>query len=336
MKALSGPKTWIMRKPLVVSLLAVACALPGCHTNVKYVPLTKWQLSPRKVCGYRDSDFDISRMMSLQAPSLTAHQRVSRSYDCEREMLGDLGDDYYIIGAIGAASTRGQLAAKAAACKKAARRGGDIIVWLDRQDDRKLGQVTNTVGSGRAYAYGGSAYAFGSSTSVSQQFAIDSSMGLVFRYHPEVDAMREALLGLSEERLAAYLEWLEDDLIRRRISEEELWRQVYGFVQDGEGGNASGQRSTTQASRPSAARLSRPPAAPVPLNAGDGPGQMRQRPENAKSPWHSLRPGMNAADVRALIGKPHHTSRGGRSVVWLFGEKSHVVFLDDVLQEWRE
>lgn len=325
-----------MRRPTTVLLLAAVCVLPGCHTRVKYVPHTKWNFSPREHCGYRDSDFDISRMMSLEAPSLTAHERLNRYYDYSREMMGDLGNDYFIIGSVGAASSRGRLTAKAAACKKVARRGGDIIVWLDRQDDRMLGQVTNTMGSSRAFAYGGVARAFGSSTSVSQQFAVDSSLGIVFRYYPEVDRLREDLRGLSEERLTAYAKWIEDDLAQRRLSEEEVWSEIHRFIHGGDDRRAIGKRGVRKASRPTEGLSAGAPATAVLHDAPDKSRQKSQTSTAGESPWGLLRRGMKAFAVTALIGDPIQISSGDRSEIWSYAGDSYAAFLDGELREWRE
>ncbi len=51
--------------------------------------------------------------------------------------------------------------------------------------------------------------------------------------------------------------------------------------------------------------------------------------------WRSLSAGMSPNEVRGLLGEPQQI-KGGNTALWTYSNRGEVIFLDNILHQWRE
>lgn len=229
-----------MQRTQGVLLFCVAAILSsGCTLhNIKYQAFAKNPIEPTELATAVDGNFEEAKALFEQAklPHNTARQRLQIQLRALKTLTSQLGsDEYVLIGEVyGGGNARASLETlKQAFCKKAARKGGDVVMMFNYGIQERPFvyttpgySTTNVYGS--AYSYGN--YAYGSATghttyNPGQTYAGVLSFpygnGLVFKHVPGAERRRRALMALSDEALENALEKLEEIGNNRKITFEE-------------------------------------------------------------------------------------------------------------------
>lgn len=253
---------------LIAGILAAFTSGCALH-NVGYNAFVKNKIEPVDHATVVHGVVDESKRLTEQAqlPHNTPRQRYELEREAGKLLRAQLGSqDYLVIGEVygggNAYSTLETL--KAVFAKKAATRGGDVIlIFSSGVEERPF--VYSTPGHARTNVYG-SAYSYGNYASgqatayttytPGQTYAgvmrFPRANGLVLKYVPGIELKREAISLLADPDLERVLREL--DALRADDSitlEEAVWRW----------GELTGQRDT-DSKRGSAPNGAQPQGAP--------------------------------------------------------------------------
>lgn len=230
-----------MRPALSVMLLmsSVVLSLSGCALhNVKYNAFSKNRIEAIDYATAVDGSFEEAKGLFEQAqlPHNTPRQRYAVQLRALQTLTSQLGsDDYVLIGEVygGGNAYANFETLKRAFCKKAARKGGDVVMMFNYGIQERPFvyttpgySTTNVYGS--AYSYGN--YAYGSATARTtytpgQTYAgvlrFPHGNGLVFKHVPGAQSRRRDLTALSDERLEHALQELEKLGNNKKMTFEE-------------------------------------------------------------------------------------------------------------------
>lgn len=229
-----------MRISTCISCVLLVGLQVGCAGHsVKYVAFAKHRINPADHAVSMSGGFDEARAYFEQAQ--LPHNSSRQKYELMLEGLGKLtaqlgSPDYVLIGEVfggGNAWANQETLAQAFCKKKAARKGGDVVMIFRRATVEQPyvyttpgHSTTNTNVS--AYGYGNYATASGTSHTTytpGQTYAgviyKPQANGLVFKHAPGVDAERRKLLSADDESLAKAITYLEDLGNNTKLSWEE-------------------------------------------------------------------------------------------------------------------
>lgn len=219
----------------------------GCAGHsVKYVAFVKHRMIPTDHAVSMSGRFVEARVYFEKAQ--LPHNSPRQKYELMLEGLGKLtaqlgSHDYVLIGEVfgGGNAWANQVTLTQAFCKKAARKGGDVVLIFRRSTVEQPYVYTTpgystTNASVSAYGYGNYATAHGTSHTTytpGQTYAgvlyKPQANGLVFKYVPGVDAERHKLLSADDKSLAKTIIGLEELGNNTRLSWEEAharWRSL--------------------------------------------------------------------------------------------------------------
>ena len=235
---------------LVTIGVAVWLMLPltGCvHHNVKYAPMLNCRFPAAPHASSIDGSFDRAKQLFEKAalPHNTVRQRCELVHQALSELRRQLGsDDYVLIGEVyGGGNAKATMETlKAALCKKAARKGGDVVMFFRTGYETRQYTVvqpgfatTNVYGS----AYSSGNYTTGSATgyttySPRQAYSgvlyLPTANGLVFKYVPGTEARYKALMSLDDKTLETVSREIEN-LAKSKPKYDELVKTMDEIVE---------------------------------------------------------------------------------------------------------
>lgn len=207
----------------VPKLVLYSCLLGiqiGCAShNVKFVPSIKQVISPTSHAVPLSGSIDESSLLFEKArlPHNTPRQKYELMYMGLTKLTAQLGSsDYVIIGEVygGGNARANQTTLTNALCKKAATKGGDVVLIFKRDTLVQPYAYTTpgystTTATATANDYGNYATAHGTSQTTytpSQTYSgviyKPTANGLVFKHVPGMDAVRKRLLSADDRSLA--------------------------------------------------------------------------------------------------------------------------------------
>lgn len=212
--------------PLSVISALILSGSAGCAVHrVKYKDYIKNRIEPASHATFKYGRIDDYKSLNEQArlPHYTIRERFELSSRAAQALRSQLGDeDYVLIGEVyGGGNARANLDSLInAMCKKAAKKGGDVVlVFNSGVRERPFSFTTpgysTTRVSGSAYSYGN--YTYGNATAYSTHtpgttysgvLRLPYASGLVFKHCPGVGRLRQRGTNLDDAKFQRVSEFL--------------------------------------------------------------------------------------------------------------------------------
>ena len=239
------------RTVTTMTILATALLSQGCASHrVKYEPFVKSRIPATERAVSVPGSFDEAKALFEKAklPHNSPRQKYELALEGMDKLTDQLGsDDYVLIGEVfgggNARANQGTLAK--ALCRKAARKGGDVVMIVKRTTVEQAYSYTTpgfSTTNASARIYGNYAYGTSNTTHIlgrtySGIMYKPRANGLVFKHVPGVDAERRHLLLADDESLSTALGAVERLTNNKKLSWEEAmrqWRQIVKNAVEGE------------------------------------------------------------------------------------------------------
>lgn len=237
-----------MRQIAIIGVFAVLTQT-GCSGftshRVKYQPFVKQKIPSTDQAVSMSGSYGEAKALFEKAQ--LPHNNPRQKYELTLEGIGKLtdqlgSDDYVLIGEVrgGGSSRASQTTLAKAMCKKAAKKGGNVVMIFKQEIVEQAYSYTTpgfSITNINANVYGNTVYGQANTTHIPGQTYSGIhhkpvASGLVFRHVPGVGAERKRLLQADDKHLSKAVPALERLAGNKKLSWEEALRQWQRIISD--------------------------------------------------------------------------------------------------------